>query len=239
MSQLPSAEPTPRSAISPDAPVAEPGFEALVQSFWTKNRSLILLACGAALLVILAREGWQYFSVMREKSIQEEYARTADKPDKLAAFGDSYAGHALAGVAYLQLADQKFGAADYKQAATLYTKAVGSLKNEILLGRARLGFAISQINAGDVSAGEAALKAVAADQTLVKTVRAEATFHLASAAYEAGKLDEARKLVEEVTKVDLSGPWSQRATALLMSLQSSSPAAVTSSPTVSFKPDGK
>ena len=236
MSQLPPAVPTPHTPNPSDAPVVEPGFEVLIQEFWEKNRSLILLACLAALLAIVGREGWQYFSAMREKAVQEEYAKAADKPEKLAAFADSYSGHALAGVANLQLADQKFGAADYKQAAALYTKAAASLKNETMLGRARLGAAMSQINSGDRVAGEAALKAIGADQSVLKTVRAEATFHLASVAYEAGKMDEVKKLIEEVTKIDLGGPWSQRAMALQMTLQ---PGGTPADGAVSFKPDGK
>ena len=142
----------------------------------------------------------------------------------------------MAGVANLQLADQKFAAADYKQAGTLYTKAATVLKSDLLLGRARLGAAISQIHGGDKAAGEAALKAIGADQSLLKTVRAEATFHLASVAYEAGRTDEVKKLIEEVTKIDLGGPWSQRAMALQMTLQ---PDGTPSGGAVSFKPDGK
>ena len=239
MSQLPSAQPTPHSANPSDAPAVEPGFEAVVHAFWEKNRSLILLACVAALLAIVVREGWQYFSALREQGVQEEYAKVADKPDRLSAFVDTHSGHALAGVACLQLADQKFEAADYQQAAALYTKAAGSLKNEALLGRARLGAAISQIDSGDRTAGEAALKAVGADQSLLNTVRAEATFHLASIAHDAGKADEARRLVEEVTKIDLGGPWSQRATALLASLQTGASPSADAAPVISFKPDGK
>ena len=239
MSQLPSAEPTPHSANPSDAPVVEPGFEVQVQAFWEKNRTFILLACVAALLAIVGREGWQYLAAMREKGVQEEYAKVADKADKLAAFADAHSGHALAGVAYLQLADQKFEAADYKQATALYTKAAGALKNDSLLGRARIGAAISQINGGDKAAGEAALKALGADQAVLKSVRAEATYHLASVAYEAGKTDEARKLVEEVTKIDASGSWSQRATALLATLSAGAPSADGSTPAISFKPGGK
>src|SRR5258708_32087286 len=113
MSQLPPADQTPHPANPAAAPVVEPGFEARLQTFWAENRNLVLLACAAALLAIVGREGWQYFSAMREKSVQEDYAAVADSPEKLATFADGHAGHALAGVAYLRLADRSFEALDY------------------------------------------------------------------------------------------------------------------------------
>ena len=209
-----------------------------MQAFWEKNRNLILLACAATLLAIVAREGWQYFSALREQGVQEEYARIADKSDKLAVFAEANSGHALAGVAYLRLADDTYAAADYKQAAGIYQKAAGALKNEALLGRAKLGAAMSQLSAGDKTAGEAALKALGADQTIPKGVRAEATYHLASLAYEAGNFSETRKLVEEVGKLDANGGWSQRATMLLATLETGGKPADASAPTLSLKPGG-
>ena len=217
----------------------EPGFEAAIQVFWIKNRSLILSICAAALLAIMAREGWQYFSAQREKGVQEEYAKLADRTDKLAAFALANPGHTLAGVAYLRLADENFSNVDYKQAAAGYQQAIGSLKNEALLGRARLGMAMSQLNGGDKATGEAALKALGTDQSLLKSVRAEATYHLASLAVEAGKIDEMKKLVDEVGKIDTSGTWSRRATILLATAQISGQPAETTTQTITFKPGGK
>ena len=217
----------------------EPGFEAAVHAFWEKNRNLILLVCAAALLAIVAREGWQYFSALREKGVQEEYARIADQNGKLAAFAEANPGHALAGVAYLRLADETYAAGDYKQAAGIYQKAAGLVKNEALLGRAKLGLAMSQLNGGDKATGEAALKTLGADQSLPKGVRAEATYHLASLAYEAGNSSEVRRLIEEVGKIDPSGGWSQRAAMLLASLETGGKPADSAAPTLSFKPGGK
>jgi hypothetical protein len=237
MSQLPPANQSPLGANPAAAPVVEPGFDTQVHAFWVKNRGLILLVCVAVLLAIIGREGFRYFSAMREQSVQEDYAKVADKPDKLAAFADEHAGHVLAGVAYLQLADQKFEAGDFRQAAPLYTKAAASLKNDALVGRARLGAAVSQINGGDQATGEAALKAISADQAVFKDIRAEATYHLAALAYEAGRTDDVKQLAEEITKIDLAGAWSQRATMLLMSPQT--PASGAADTGLTFKPGGQ
>jgi hypothetical protein len=238
MSQLPSADHSPSRATPAAAVPAEPDFGTTAQAIWDKNKGFIFVVCVLILLGIIGREGWQYFSDMRENSRQQDYARASDKPEQLIAFADSNSDHPLAGVAYLQVADQKFDAADYKSAAMLYTKATGSLKNEALLGRAKLGAAVSLIEAGDASGGEAALKAINADQTISQAVRAEAAYHLATIAFEAGKTDEVRKLVDDITKIDPAGPWSQRATMLLSNLSLGDKAAATASG-FSLKPEGK
>ncbi len=235
MSQLPPADQPPQSAT----PVYEPGFEAAIHDFWMKNRNLVLVLCGVALLTIMAREGWEYYAASHEQDVQAEYAKLADRTDKLATFAAANPGHALAGVAYLQVADEKFSNADYKAAAASYQQAAGSLKNEALLGRSKLGLAMSQLNGGDRTAGEAALKALGADQSLPTNVRAEATYHLASLAAESGKIAEVKKLVDDVSKIDTTGTWFRRATLLLARPPAvAKPAAVPDSG-ISFKPPGK
>jgi hypothetical protein len=235
MSQLTPADQTPRSPDA-SAPLGEPGFEVALHVFWEKNRNLILLACATALLAIVVREGLQYFAAQQEKDVQAEYARISDQPAKLGSFAEAHAGHALAGVAWLQLADDRFSSGDYTAAAANYQKAAGSLKSSALLGRARLGAAISQVNGGDRAGGEASLKVLSADATLLKGVRAEATYHLATLAAEAGNADEVRKLVDQVSQIDATGPWSQRATVLLAGLPPGSKPAGDAAPGVSFKP---
>lgn len=238
MSQIPSVNQSSPHADPSAAPAAEPGFEVIVHAFWIKNRGFILMLCVIVLLGIVGREGWQYFSSMREQSLQQDYAQISENPDKLVSFADANPGHPLAGVAYLQVADRKFEAADYAKATTYYTKAAGSLKNEALAGRAKLGSAMCSINSGDIAGGEAALKAVGADQTISNAVRAEATYHLASLAVEAGKSEEVAKLVAEITKIDLSGPWAQRATMLLSNLQPGNKGAEMTAGSL-FKPESK
>lgn len=235
MSQLPPANPTPEGTT----PVYVPSLETAVHGFWAKNRQLILVLCVVALLAIIGREAWQYFAASREQAVQAEYAKIADQTAKLEGFANANAGHALAGVAWLRLADEKFAAGDFKTAAAHYQKATASLKNAILLGRAKLGTAVSQLNGGDRAAGEAALKAVGADATLDKGVRAEATYHLATFAADAGKADEVKKLADEVSKIDPLSTWAQRATLLLTSSPAAAQPAGTTAPTLSFKPGGE
>ena len=239
MSQLPPAN-QPAPGADPSAvPVVEPGFEVALHDFWKKNRNFVLGLLAVGLLAIVIRESWQYYAAARESDVQAEFAKISDQPARLGAFADANAGHPLAGVAYLKVADDRFAAGDFAAATTAYTKATGSLKNEVLLGRARLGAAISQLNGSDKSAGETALKAIAADASLAAGVRAEAGYHLASLAAEAGRTDDVKKLVEQVSRLDASGPWGQRATMLLSTLPAGAAAPATtpaSSTGISFKP---
>jgi hypothetical protein len=75
---------------------------------------------------------------------------------------------------------------------------------------------MSQLLSGDKAAAEAALKAIGADAGLSKGLRAEATYHLASLALEAGNKAEVDRLVAELSKIDPTGVWAQRSTSLLV-----------------------
>jgi predicted negative regulator of RcsB-dependent stress response len=236
MSQLPPANPTPEGTPTP---VYVPSLETAVHGFWAKNRQTVLVVCVAVLLAIIGREAWQYFAASREQAVQADYAKIADQTAKLEAFANANSGHALAGVAWMRLADEKFAAGDYKTATTHYQKATATLQNAILLGRAKLGAAVSQLNGGDQAGGEAVLKAVGADASLDKGVRAEATYHLATFAADAGKAEEAKKLAEEVSKIDSLSSWAQRATLLLAGSPAAARPAESSAPTLNFKPGGK
>ena len=237
MSQLKPADHKPHSA-DPAAPVVEPGFEVALHAFWAekKNQNMVLLICVVMLLGIVAWKGSEYFAAQREQGIRAEFAKISDQPARFAAFAEANAGHPLAGVALLQLADDKFSTGDYIAAAAGYQKAAAVLKNEALLGRAKIGAAISQISGSDKAAGEAALKTISADTALSKGIRAEATYHLAAIALEAGNVDEVRRLVDQVGRIDASGPWSQRATVLLAALPAGSKSGVGPESGVTFKP---
>ncbi len=233
MTTDPSVANQTKDAAAPAA--ATPDHAAQLQSFWEKNRSFILGVCGAILLAIVAREGWDYFSASREQQISTDYAAASSQPEKLARFAEEHSGHALAGIAWLHLADEKYSAGDFRTAATDYQKAAGVLQLDVLKGRAKLGAAMSQIASGDKAAGETALKALSADTTLEKTVRAEATYHLAALANEAGRADDVLKLTDEVSKIDPVGVWAQRAFVLRATLpQGKIPANTPGG--ISFKP---
>ena len=239
MSNVPSATP-PHDPANPPPPAGADAFAADVHSFWEKNRSFILVLVAAVLLGLIGREGWQWFQSSHEQGVQEEYAKAGVRVDQLAKFAEANKGHALAGVALLRVADDAYGKNDYKSAAATYAKAGDTLENDTLKSRAKLGAAMSQLAAGDQAAGEAALKALSADTKAMPAARAEATYHLAVLAKEAGRVDDAKKLIDEINKIEAAGLWAQRAAALSVQLAAGTPAApaAAGTPSVEFKPKG-
>jgi hypothetical protein len=74
-----------------------------------------------------------------------------------------------------------------------------------------LGAAISKIQAGRTADGEAQLGQIANDFSLLKAVRAEAAYDLASAAADKGRAEDAKKFAAQVQQIDPDGPWAKRA----------------------------
>jgi len=243
----PPAENQNPDPTAPAPVVGAAELAAHVQTFWEKNRTLILGACAAGILAIAAVEAWRVYAASRDRGVQQEFAAVGTDAAKLTRFAADHAGHPLAGAALLRLADQRFEAGDFPAAAGLYAQSAESVTLAPLRGRARLGAAMSQLLGGDRAAGETALKALAAEAALPKGVRAEATYHLASMALEDGKREEAAKLAGEVGTLDATSGWAQRAAALRASLDLAAPAATPSSPAAAapaessplFKPGGE
>lgn len=213
-----SPSPAGNQTKDQSAATEAPDFATEVQNFWEKNRRLVLMLCGAVLLAITASEGWRYVSALRERNAQEDFAKAAGSPGGLAGFAAEHPGHVLASVALLQEADGKYAGGDYAAALTGYQKALAVLTNPTLKARARLGVAVSRLGGGDQAAAEADLKALGADAAADKNIRAEAIYHLATLAGEAGRTDEARQQLDELSKLDGNGFWAQRAQQLRASL---------------------
>ncbi len=215
---------------------ASPGFEENLHSFWAKNRNAVFVFCALVLVAIVGKEGWAYFSNQKQESVSEAYA-LATTPDKLRTFAKKNAGQSLAGLAHLSLADDAYSARKYSEAATEYEQAASSVKVPALVGRAKLGLAMSQIQNNQATQGEVGLKQLANDATQFKAVRAEAAYQLASLAAAAGKVDDVKKLAEQIMQLDTSGVWAQRAMMLQASLPQS-PVPTTTAPTPDKKDGG-
>lgn len=237
MSIVPPSAPQPHDPANPPPPAGADEFALKVHEFWARNRSAIFVLLVAILLGLLGREGWAYYAEMRERGVQEEYAKVGDRIDQLPKFAEANKGHALAGVAWLRVADDAYGKNDFKAAAANYQKAADALEHATLQSRARLGAAVSQLAAGDKTAAESALKALSADASASAALRAEATYHLAALAHEAGRDEEAKKALDEIAKLDATGLWAQRGFMLRAQIEAGQPAAPASTtPAVQFKP---
>lgn len=201
-------------------PAAIPAPEHQLHEFWVKNSSTVYVVCGLVIVGILAWGGLKMYKKGEEGRIGQAYA-AATTTEKLKSFAAQNAGHELAGVAHLRLADEAYAAGNYTQAAASYKTAAETLKKGPLGGRAYLGRAISVLQGGSASEAESLLKAIAADAAQLNSVRAEAYYHLASLAASAGRIDEANKYLEQLTAVEPMGLWAQRAMSLRLSLAAS------------------
>jgi hypothetical protein len=210
-------------------------FEEKLNQFWQRNSMVVLGLCAVVLVAILGKGIWEHVQRGKELDIEAAYA-AATTPEQLKAFASSHAGHELAGVAELRAADEAYGAGKSIEAISGYDRAIAVLKDGPLASRARLGRALAKIQGGKASEGEAELKQIVADTTLFKTVRAEAAYHAASLAAEAGNADEVQKYVTQLNQIDPGSRWLGRA----MALQAGLPKAATpAAPGVQVKVPGK
>ncbi len=214
--------------------------EALL-GFWEKYREAIVVACIVVLVGIIGWNGVKYFSEQKEIGVERDYAE-ATTPDKLRAFVEAHPDHALAGVAELRVADAAYQSGQNADAISAYDRAASMLKTGVLAARAQLGGAISKIQAGQAAEGVATLHQLADDSKQFSNIRAEAYFHLASLAAEAGRAAEVQQIATQLMQVEPSSPWTQRAFGLQATVPTTagSPAAAAPAPSgaIAF-PSGK
>lgn len=233
----------PQAAASAEAvPVAGPSFEDQLRDFWAAQRSRIFAVVAVVLLVILGKGLWEMYQAQREAGIAADFAK-AKTSEQLRRFAADNPSDALAGVAHLRLADEAYEAGKFGDAAAGYGKAIAVLKDGPLASRARIGQGVAQVLAGDRTAGTASLKAVADDLSAAVSVRAEASYQLASLAAEAGDAAGLQAQLEQLTRIAPQSLWTQRASLLRplsASAASSAPSAAPSAaPAVTFPTKGK
>lgn len=228
--QVPSKDASSQQGSTPIVPP----FEERLRMFWEKNAKTVYAVVAAVLIAILAKGGWEYYQQEQERGVQADYA-AASTPEKLKTFISQHPGHVLSGVASLRLADEAYSAAKYTDAQLEYQHAVDILKSGPFLSRARLGLAVSKLVGGQKAEGEEKLKQLANDVSVIKPVRAEAAFHYATAALDAGRADDAAKYLDLASTVDQAGVWAQRA----MMLRATLPVPAGAPADVSTKPAAK
>lgn len=207
-----------RNLVTIDENYLAPSFEDKLLMFWEKNGRAVIAVVVVIALAIVARWAFQAYAESRERAVAAEYASAKDAAG-LKAFAQAHPDAELAGVARLRVADEAYAAGNFAAAQSDYEAAAKALSGQVLGDRARLGAAISKLQAGDSAGGKAALEALAKDVVFTRTLRAEAAFHLALEARNSGQFAEAKKMIELVLTADGTGLWAQRA----MQLQSSLP----------------
>jgi hypothetical protein len=227
-----------RNLVAVDENYVALTFEDRLRIFWQKNGRTVVAFVVVVLLAILARGGWDYLAAQKEQALEREYA-AAGTSDQLKAFAAAHAGHELAGIAQLRLADEAYAAGKSADAISGYEATVAVIKTGPLASRARLGLAMAKIQSGKTAEGEATLKQLASDATEAKGIRVEAAYQLASLAAVAGKANDARKYSDQIMQVDPASPWLQRAMMLRASLAPAETAPTGTAPAVKLPGSGK
>ena len=219
----PSAPKSPgdsRNVVAVDETNVALTFEDRLRIFWQKNGKSVVALVVLVLLGILGKGLWDYSQAQKELEIGRAFA-AATTSAQLKAFASAHAGHQLAGVARLQVADEDYAAGRSTEAIYGYEDAASALKTGGLASRARLGLAMAKIQGGKAAEGEAALKVLLNDVTESKAARIEAGYQLASLGSVAGRADDVKKFSAQIMAIDPSSPWFQRA----MMLQANLPVA--------------
>lgn len=217
------------TATPVDGAPAVLSFEDKLRSYWNENRVAIFALCVLVLVVITGKGLWEFYQVQRDNSIAADYAKATNN-DQLKAFAASHSGHVLAGVATLRLADDAYTAGKFTDAAALYAKAAPVIQSAPLVARAKLGAAVSKLQAGDKTGGESDLKALTSDLGLPSAVRAEATYHLASLAVAKGDSAALQTLIEQINSIAPQSLWAQRGMLLQAEANRGAPAPTAAAP---------
>jgi predicted negative regulator of RcsB-dependent stress response len=215
---IPASPPNPNSAGAPGAARVEVPVDEQLKQFWQKNSNLIVVICFLFFLSVLGKGVWDYMAGQRELTLRQDFAAASATPEKLLAFAMAHPDDTLGGVARLKLADDAYASGRIGEALAGYEKAGEVIKSGPLAARIQLGLAITKIQAGQVSEGEANLRQILGDASQSNSVRAEAGYDLASCAASSGRSADVEKIAEQIMQIDPSSPWAQRAFVLSSTL---------------------
>ncbi len=167
---------------------AELSFEDRVRMYWESNQGFIIACIALALVIILGYQGLGVYQETTQRNLQSAYAAISNTAER-SEFARQNSGTRLGGVAALEVADEYFSSGDHNAAAEYYSLAAAALEGNLLVGRARVGAAISVYETGDSARATALLDAIVNDNTLAQAARSEAVFHLAVNAYAEGDFE--------------------------------------------------
>jgi len=172
-------------------------LEDRVWLYWTRNKNFIITTIAAAFAIVIGVQGWKMYVAQKNAALASAY-EAATTTQELNEFAKANSGTELAGVAILQNADSLYQQKNFAEAQKYYVDAQKNLSKSILLGRAKLGQAVSIYAAGDTAKGEAALKSIFEDATIAQSYKAQAGYLLGLAQKQSGKIDEAKATFEKV-----------------------------------------
>ncbi len=204
----PARDPNADSELPPDA-----DLEERFNDFWKRNGAGIFGGIALGAVIVIGLQLYRHFEQKREDGIRAAYAE-AQTPEELLAFAGSHAGHQLAALASLQVADARYAEGQYAAAAELYAQAARGFSDPVLVSRALLGQGMSLLQSGAVESGHALLEAVALDGAGLAQIRGEAAYHLAVSRWERGDLQGARAALDIILQLPDAPLWTFRANQL-------------------------
>ncbi len=200
------------AATGEETPIT-PDMEEKLRQFWERYRTVLVALCALVVLVILGKGITGYLADQKMQGVQAAYA-LADSPEKLKQFAEDNAGHELAAVAGLQVADAAYAVGESAEAIEFYRQAVEALEDGPLADRAALGLAMSQIMAGRNAEGVESLEALESAEDVTPGVRVEAAYHLARLAHSSNDAAAVKAHIDQIMQIDPASPWAQRVIAL-------------------------
>ena len=189
------------STLPPGADVEERFNE-----FWKNNGTAIFAAIALGALVVLGLQTWRYLENRAEQKTRQAFAQAGDR-QALTAFAQDNEDHSLAGIAYLQLANEDYNRGEYAQAREHYHLATERLAGTALAGRAAIGAAMAALVGGSEAEGTQALRDILNNPAHQNTTRTEAGHALAVHYWEQQDWQAMREVVDTVLTFDASLPY--------------------------------
>jgi hypothetical protein len=216
----------PKPGDNPNLVVVDENYPAVtledkLHKWWQQNRTMVFVVCAAVIVGFLVKAGWESMAANKEREIEDAFAKLT-VTEQLKSFAAQHPNHALAGLAYLRLADEAYVAGKPADAVSYYDQALNVIKDGPLAARIRLGRALAKVQAGKTSEGATELTQLATNTNQLNAVRAEAMYQLASLAAEAGNAADVQKYSTQLMQIDPASVWTQRALALRANLPASS-----------------
>jgi hypothetical protein len=220
----PSAKGDDRNLVPVDSGNAVT-FEDQLQLIWKNHRNTIIGLIAVLVLAIIGLQVWRMLESEREAATQAAFG-AATTVEAKRAFARDHAGHPLAGAALLYVADESYKNGRFEEAAREYASASAALTEPLLVGRSRIGEAVSALKAGQTTKGEQLLTKIAEDPTVLLAYRAQAYYEIATFAESAGDIAKARDSVDKCRALDPESFWANVATTLRERLSADAPAPV-------------
>lgn len=207
-----STPPSDRKPTDPDQSDLPPDadIEERFNDFMKRNGMAIFAAIALGGAAVLGYQIYQYAGERAIASTQEAY-RAAESSEEKLAFAEGHRNFQLAGVAFLEVADEAFEAKEYAAAAGHYAQAQAVLEAGPFRGRARLGEGLSRLLSGEASEGRELLQQVSSDVNLLDQLRAEAAYHLAVAAWEVEDFVQVQSALDTIFGLSNPGFWQDQA----------------------------